>query len=87
MELLCKVCSKVVFDKYIINNSNFDEIDKILNDYVNSYNKKLEIYAIRCQFFLVFDNNFRIHIETGNYFNNDDCITKIENYLLYWIDS
>ena len=83
--MLCKACNKFVIDNYIIDNPSLDEIDKILNAYVTSYNKKNNIYAIRCQFFLVFENNFKIHIETGNYINNDD-LTKLKNYLLYWID-
>ena len=52
---------------------------------VTSYNRKFDIYAIRCQFFVVFANSFKIHIETDNCLNNDD-LTKIKNYLLYWID-
>ena len=64
--MLCKACNKFVIDNYTMDNPNLDEIDKRLNDYVTSYNKKFDIYAIRCQFFLVFDNNFKVHIETGN---------------------
>ena len=48
MELLCKVCNKVFFENYTINNPNLDEIDKILDDYVTSYNKKFNIYAVKC---------------------------------------
>ena len=85
MELLCKVCNKFVVEKYTINNPNLDETDELLNEYVTSYNIKFDIFAIRCQFFLVFDNKFKIHKETGKYFNND-ALTEIKKYLLYWID-
>ena len=85
MELLCKVCNKFVNNNYIVNNPNLDEIDKMFNDYVTSYIKNFDINAIRCQFFLVFAINFEKHIETDNCLNNGD-LTKIKNYLLFWID-
>ena len=85
MELLCKVCNKFVIDNYTIDDPNLDEIDKMLNDYVTSYNKNFDIYAIRCQFFLVFDNNFKIYIETDYFFNIGD-FTKTKNCFLYSID-
>ena len=44
MDFLSKVCEKFVIENYTINNPNLDEIDKILNVYVNSYNKKFDIY-------------------------------------------
>ena len=86
MELLCKVCNKFVIDNYTLNNPNLDDLDKLLNDYVTSYKNKFDIYAIRCQFLLVFDINFKIHIETGKYFNNDD-LTKIKNYYIGLINT
>ena len=76
---------KSFYENYIIINPNLDEIDKILNDYMTIHNKKFNIFFINCEFNLVFDNNFKIHIET-NYCYNIDDITKIKSYLLYWID-
>ena len=85
MELHCEVCKKLIIEDHTINNPNVDEIDKILNEYVTSQNKKLCKYAINCEFYLVFDNNFKRHIETYYCLNNDD-ITKMKSLLLFWID-
>ena len=85
MEFFSKVCDKFSIENYSINKPNLDEIDKILKDCVTSHNKKFDIYAIKCEFYLVFDNNFKIHKETNDFPNKDD-ITKIKSHLLYWIE-
>ena len=84
MEFFCKVCDKII-ENYSINNPNIVEIDKIFNDCVTSFDKKFVIYAINCGIYLVFDNSFKIHIETYLCLNVDD-LTKIKSYLLCWID-
>ena len=76
MELLCEVCKKPNIENYTINNPNLDEIDKLLNDYVTSQNRKFYLYALICDIYLVFDNKFKIHIETYYCLNKDD-LTKI----------
>ena len=82
---LRKEHDKSFYENYIIVNSNLDEIDKLVNDYITSHNKKFNIYFINCEFNLVFDNSFKVHIETNYCYNNDD-ITKIKGYLLYCIE-
>ena len=47
---------------------------------------KNSIYSIKCDFYLVFDNDFKIHIET-HYVHNKDDLTKIKTELLYWIEN
>ena len=76
---------KSFYENYIIINPNLDEVDKILNDCITSHNKKLNIYFINCEFNLVFDNYFKIHIENNFCFNIDN-ITKIKSFLIYSID-
>ena len=44
MEHLCEVRKKHIFEDQPNNNPNLDEIDKILNEYVTSQNKKFYIY-------------------------------------------
>ena len=61
------------------------EVDKILNDYITTHNKEFDVYFINCEFYLEFDNNFKIHIESF-YCHNVDNITEIKTYLLYRID-
>ena len=65
MVLLCEACKKPNMENYTINEPNLDEIDKILNEYVTRQNKKFYIFAINCEFYLVFDNNLKISMETS----------------------
>ena len=54
MDCLCRTCDQFIYDEYSINNPNLNDIDKIINNYVTSYNKKFNIYSIKCDFYLVF---------------------------------
>ena len=55
--------------KYTINNVNLDEVNKILNDYISTYNKNFDFYFINCEFVMEFDN-FIANKET-NFFLKD----------------
>ena len=70
-----------LYIKYTINNINFDEVDKILNDHITTHNKKFCFYLISCKFVIEFDNSSTENIET-NYFHNTDII-NIKRNLLY----
>ena len=85
MDCLCRTCDQFNYDEYSINNPNLNDIDKIINNYVTSYNKKFDIYYIKCDFYLVFNDDFKIHIETY-YVHNKDYLTKIKINLLSWIE-
>ena len=85
MDWLCQTCDQFIYDECSINNPNLNDIDKIINIYVTSYNKKFDIYSIKCDFYLVFNDVFKIHIETY-YVHNKDDLTKIKIYLLSWIE-
>ena len=85
MDCLCRTCDQFIYDEYSINNPNLNDIDKIINNYVTSYSKKFDIYYIKCDFYLVFNDDFKIHIETY-YVHNKDYLTKIKINLLSWIE-
>ena len=85
MDCLCRTCDQFIYDEYSINNPNLNDIDKIINNYVTRYNKKFDIYSIKCDFYLVFNDDFKIHIETY-YVHNKDDLTKIKINLLSWIE-
>ena len=61
-----------------------DEVDKLLNDYISTHNKKFDFSFINREFVIEFDNNFIAKIQT-NYFYNTDIINK--NKFFYDIDS
>ena len=63
--------------KYIINNVNIDEFDKIFNNYTISNNKKFDFYYINCEFEIKTDN-YLANIEI-NFHHNTDYI-NIKNY-------
>ena len=85
MDYLCQTCDDFFYDNYSINNPYLNDIDKIINNYVTSYNKKFDIYSIKCDFYLVFNDDFKIHIET-HYVHNKDNLTKIKTELLAWTE-
>ena len=85
MDYLCQTCDEFIYDNYSINNPNLNDIDNIINNYVTSYNKKFDIYSIKCDFYLVFNDEFKIHIETY-YVHNKDDLSKIKTELLSWIE-
>ena len=85
MDYLCQICDEFLYDEYSIDNPNLNDIDKITNNYVISYNKKFDIYSIKCDFYLVFKDDFGIHIKT-QYVHNKDDLTKIKTELLFKLE-
>ena len=85
MEYLCQTCDEFIYDEYSINNPNLNDIDKIIKNYVTTYKKKFDINSIKCDFYLIFNNDFGIHIKT-HYVHNKDDLTKIKTELLSWIE-
>ena len=85
MEYRCQTCEEFIYDEYSINNPNLNDIDKIINNYVTSYNKNFDIYFIKCDFYLLFNNDFGKHIKTNHAHIKND-LTKIKTELLYWIE-
>ena len=72
---------KILYIKYTINNISFDELDKILEDYISTHNKKFVFYSISCELIIDFDNIFNENIKIDYYYNTD--IINIKRVLLY----
>ena len=81
---LRKKDDKSIYKKYVINKINLYEVDKVLKDYVNTHNKKFDIYFIYCEFKIQFDNNSTRHLKTDCVHNIE--IEKISQCLLYCIE-
>ena len=76
---------KGVYKKYVVNDINLDEVDKILNDHITTYSKKFDLFYKICIFEIEFDNIYTAVIETNYYYNIDS--DNIKSFLLYYIDS
>ena len=75
---------KSINKKIIIDNINLNDIDKVLNNYIDIYNKKFDFYWVRTSFnFLFSDNN--IYVLNYIFICNKE-IYKIMMVLLYFID-
>ena len=85
MDYLCQTGDEFIYDEYSINNPNLNDIDKIINNYVISYNQIFDKYSIKCDFYLVFNDDFGIHIKT-HYVHNKDDLTKIKTELLFKLE-
>ena len=69
---------------YTKKNPNFFEIDKTLNDYIANNSKKYRLFLIKCDFELVFNDDFSFHIGTDFYQNRHPF--NLKRYLLYDIE-
>ena len=77
----CKKIDKKVYIKYTIDNISFDELDKVLEDYISTHNKKFVFYLISCELIIEFDYNFTEDIKTDYYYNTD--IINLKRGLIY----
>ena len=75
---------KKLYKKYISNNVNLVEFDKILNDYISHHNRKFYFYFVKLAFEIKFNTNFIPRIDTNYCFNND--IGNLKVYLVHCID-
>ena len=73
--------------KHTNKNPNFFVIDKISSEYITNHSKKYRLFLIKCDFILIFNDDFpkTIHIETDLY--NSTNLIVLERYLLYHIDN
>ena len=71
----------VDIEKRIKNPSCF-KIDEIFNDYVTNYNKKFDLYIVKCEFEVEFIN-FTDFKKTEFFFNTS--IFNMKYYLIYYI--
>ena len=73
-----------MYKKYVNNNINLDEVDKLLKDYVSTYNKKFVFYFIFCKFKIQLNNKSTRDLKTDCVHNIE--IEKISQCLLYCIE-
>ena len=76
---------KYIRTKHTIKNPNFFVIEKISKDYITYHNKKYYLFLIKCDFKLLFNNDFSLHIETDFYHNTVKI--NLRRYLLYPIEA
>ena len=81
---LRKKDDKSIYKRYVINNINFDEVDKILEDYASTHNKKVNIYFIYCEFKIQFHNNCTRNLSTACFHNIE--FEKIFQSLIYYFE-
>ena len=67
---LIKKDNKNFYMKYVINNVDINDFDKIFNDYITSHNKKFDFYYINCEFVIETDN-YLANIEINFHYNTD----------------
>ena len=81
---LRKKDDKSIYKKYVINNINLDEVDKISKEYFSTHNKKFNIYFIYCEFKIQFDKNYTRNLSTACVHNIE--FEKIFQSLIYYIE-
>ena len=74
---------KNICKKIIIHNIGLDNIDKILNNYINNHDKKFDTCFVKCLFNIDFDNNI-YELDTVYVYNKERY--KIIIQLLFFID-
>ena len=50
--------------KHTIQNPKFFDVDKLFSDSISDHNKKFDLYLVKCDFKIVF-NNFTPHFKTN----------------------
>ena len=81
---LRKKNDRSLYTKYTNINNNFNDFDKILNEYVSKHNREFNVYFLKLTCELKFGNNFVQTLET-NYQSNFD-LNYMKAYLLCFID-
>ena len=74
---------KNIYKKIIIDNIDLDNIDKVLNNYIDNHIKKFDIYFVKCLFNISFGNVI-YELDTVFVYNTESY--KIIIQLLFFID-
>ena len=75
---------KNIHTKHSIKNLYFIVIDKISKNYITNLYKKYYLYLNKCDFKLVFNNDFSLLIETDFY--HKTTMINLKRYLLFRIE-
>ncbi len=81
---LVKHDNKFIYLRYIFNNVNNNNFEKIFNDHITNHNKKFDFYYINCEF-QIETNNRLLNIEI-NFHHNTDYI-NLKSYLYFYTES
>ena len=81
---LIKNDNKFLCMKYIINNVNCDNFEKIFNNHITNHNKKFDFYYINCEF-QIQTNNQLLNIEINFHHNTDYINLKCLLFFLHRI--
>ena len=65
-----------------VKNPNYFKKDEIFNDYITNYNRKFDLYLVKCEFEVEFIN-YSDSIKTECFFNT--FIVNMKNYLIHHI--
>ena len=76
--------NKFIYFKYVINDVDIDNFDKIFNNYITNHNKKFDFYYINCEFQIEYNDRL-INIEI-NYHHNTDYI-NLKCLLFFYTES
>ena len=79
---------KAIVNKYSIKTLELSQINNIVKDYVNDYNRKFEYYTVVCNWNLTFDNGVRVDVRSKKLYrfcvlhkNLEKCLkNKINHY-------
>ena len=74
-----------LYYKYIINDVNLNNINKIFDYFINIHNEKFDLYFINCVIQIKLDNNIIYNLEITNHYNTD--YVNIENYISMYLKS
>ena len=86
---LLRSLSHIEFDKCIrtkhtIEYPDFFDMDKIFKDYITNRNKKFDLYLVRYDFQIFFDEEFYPRIQSEFQYNTKSFLLK--RFLLNWIE-
>ena len=61
-----------------------EEVGELFNNYISHHKKNFDLYFIKFEFKIEFDNNFTTKVKTKYSYNTN--AKNIKSYLLYYID-
>ena len=72
---------KSIINKYNIMNPELKEINDIIKDYVNDYNRKFEYYTVVCNWNFMFDNGVSLDVKSKKPYRFRVLHKNLEKYL------
>ena len=76
---------KLIRINHTLQNPKFFVVRKTFFDYITNHNKNVELYLVRADFKIDFDNDLNAHIKTNFQYNISPL--NLKRYFLSWFDS